>query len=108
MALIITIFEIMVMMGIIKKNEKSWVVLLAIMCPSIKIKKKKTLLSQEDSTWSVQYVRTNQRNTINKLFMSINLYILWNPRFFIHYLAGLWLSCLIFQVIVNFTAGGCV
>lgn len=43
MALIITIFEIMVMMGIIKKNEKSWVVLLAIMCPSIKIRKNITL-----------------------------------------------------------------
>ena len=43
MALIITIIEIMVMMGIIKKNAKSWVVLSAIMCPSIKISKNITL-----------------------------------------------------------------
>ena len=43
MALIITIIEITVMMGIIKKNAKSWVVLSAIMCPSIKIRKNLTL-----------------------------------------------------------------
>ena len=37
----------MVMMGIIKKNAKSLVVLSAIMCPSIKIRKNITLTGRE-------------------------------------------------------------